>query len=169
MALPDTIIVEEINVIDTVTVSPVEEINSISVNTVQDVDVVHVDVTNGVETIALVENAPPLVVQVSNIENTAMVRSVNGKTGHVVIDYPDINTSPVNHVKYVHTQVNVPIQQFDGTYQWNITHNLGFFPNVTILNNAVPPEMVEADVRYLDTNSVRIIMNTGMSGTAYLT
>lgn len=162
MPNPDTILVTEINVLDTVTVSPVEEINSISVNTVQDVDIVSVDNTDAVTSVILTDNAPDLAVQVSTVETTAMVQSVNGKTGHVTIDYPDINASPVNHVKYVHTQTTV-------STQWDITHNLGFFPNVTILDNDSPPRIVEADIRYLDTSSVRIIMNTAMSGTAYLT
>lgn len=162
MALPDTITITEVEVLDTVTVSPVEEINSVSVNTVQDVDVVSIDTTDSVTSVTLTDNAPDLAVQVSTVETTAMVQSVNGKTGHVTIDYPDINADPVNHVKYVHTQTTV-------SNQWDIIHNLGFFPNVTILDNDSPPRIVEADIRYLDTSSVRIIMNTSMSGTAYLT
>jgi hypothetical protein len=140
MALPDTI-----------TITAVEEIDSVAVNTVQDVDV-----------IVLEDNAPNLNVQVSNVAASSMVQSVNGKTGHVTIDYPDINTSPVNHVRYVHNQTVV-------SNDWTINHNLGFFPNVTILDNDSPPRIVEADIRYLNTSSVRIIMNTSMSGTAYLT
>jgi hypothetical protein len=140
MALPDTI-----------TITAVEEIDSVSVNTVQDVDI-----------IVLENNAPDLAVQVSTVETTALVQSVNGKTGHVTIDYPDINANPVNHVRYVHTQTVV-------SNDWTINHNLGFFPNVTILDNDSPPRIIEADIRYLNTSSVRIIMNTSMSGTAYLT
>jgi len=140
MALPDTI-----------TITAVETIDSVAVNTVQDVDI-----------IVLEDNAPSLNVQVSNVAASSMVQSVNGKTGHVTIDYPDINASPVNHVKYVHNQTTV-------SNDWTINHNLGFFPNVTILDNDSPPRIVEADIRYLNTSSVRIIMNTSMSGTAYLT
>ena len=161
MPLPDTISITEVVVLDTVTVSPVEEINSVSVNTIQDVDVVSIDTTDSVTSLVLTDNAPGLAIQISNVETTAMVQSVNGKIGHVVIDYPDINASPVNHVKYVHTQSTV-------SNDWTITHNLGYFPNVTILDNENPPRIVEADIRYLNTSSVRIIMNTSMSGTAYL-
>jgi hypothetical protein len=139
MALPDTI-----------TITAVETIDAVSVNTVENVGV-----------ITLEDNAPDLNIQISNVEATSMVQSVNGKIGHVVIDYPDINASPVNHVKYVHNQTTV-------SNDWTITHNLGYFPNVTILDNDSPPRIVEADIRYLNTSSVRIIMNTSMSGTAYL-
>ena len=139
MALPDTI-----------TITPVQTVDAVSVNTVQDVGVINLE-----------DNAPDLSIQISNVEPSSMVQSVNGKIGHVVLDYPDINTSPVNHVKYVHSQSTV-------SNDWTITHNLGYFPNVTILDNENPPRIVEADIRYLNTSSVRIIMNTSMSGTAYL-
>jgi hypothetical protein len=139
MALPDTI-----------TITPVQTVDAVSVNTIQGVGVINLE-----------DNAPDLTIQVSNVEPSSMVQSVNGKIGHVVLDYPDINTSPVNHVKYVHTQSTV-------SNDWTITHNLGYFPNVTILDNESPPRIVEADIRYLNTSSVRIIMNTSMSGTAYL-
>ena len=139
MALPDTI-----------TITPVQTVGSVSVNTVQNVGVINLE-----------DNAPDLSIQISNVEPSSMVQSVNGKIGHVVLDYPDINTSPVNHVKYVHSQSTV-------SNDWTITHNLGYFPNVTILDNENPPRIVEADILYLNTSSVRIIMNTSMSGTAYL-
>lgn len=139
MALPDTI-----------TITPVQTVGAVSVNTVQNVGVINLE-----------DNAPDLSIQISNVEPSSMVQSVNGKIGHVVLDYPDINTSPVNHVKYVHSQSTV-------SNDWTITHNLGYFPNVTILDNENPPRIVEADIRYLNTSSVRIIMNTSMSGTAYL-
>ena len=139
MALPDTI-----------TITPVQTVDAVSVNTIQSVGVINLE-----------DNAPDLNIQVSNVEPSSMVQSVNGKIGHVVLDYPDINASPVNHVKYVHTQSAV-------SNDWTITHNLGYFPNVTILDNENPPRIVEADIRYLNTSSVRIIMNTSMSGTAYL-
>ena len=139
MALPDTI-----------TITPVQTVDAVSVNTVQNVGVINLE-----------DNAPDLSIQISNVEPSSMVQSVNGKIGHVVLDYPDINTSPVNHVKYVHSQSTV-------SNDWTITHNLGYFPNVTILDNENPPRIVEADIRYLNTSSVRIIMNTSMSGTAYL-
>jgi len=139
MALPDTI-----------TITAVQTVGAVAVNTVENVGVIN-----------LTDNAPDLTIQVSNVEPSSMVQSVNGKIGHVVLDYPDINTSPVNHVKYVHTQSTV-------SNDWTITHNLGYFPNVTILDNENPPRIVEADIRYLNTSSVRIIMNTSMSGTAYL-
>lgn len=162
MPVPNQITVEIINPITTVEVSPVDEINSISVNTVPEVTAVAVDNTDSVTNITIDDNQDNMIVQLSVVDVSSPVQSVNGKTGHVVIDYPDINASPVNHVKYVHSQTTV-------SNNWEINHNLGFFPNVTILDNDTPPRIVEADIRYLNTNSVTISMNTAMSGTAYLT
>jgi len=150
MALPDTI-----------TITAVQTVGSIAVNTIQSAGVINLEDNAPDLNIQVSNNAPDLTIQVSNVEPSSMVQSVNGKIGHVVLDYPDINVSPVNHVKYVHTQSSV-------SNDWTITHNLGYFPNVTILDNENPPRIVEADIRYLNTSSVRIIMNTSMSGTAYL-
>lgn len=160
MPLPDTITVEIINPLTTVEVSPVEEINTVSVNTVPEVDTVTVDNTDSVTTISIEESTPNFVVQIGDVSNVAGVLSVNGKTGHVSIDYPDINADPVNHVKYVHTQVSI-------SSEWTINHNLGFFPNVTVMDNS--NRILETDLQYLNVNSVKIIMNSAMSGTAYLT
>jgi hypothetical protein len=173
MALPDTILVEEINSITYVEVSPVEEINQISVNTVSEVETINIDLTESVTNISIDNNAEDLIVQVSQVDPTSMVQSVNGRTGHVVIDYSQIaaspewaaangssNAAPVNQVKYVHAQTEI-------SNQWNIIHNLNFFPNVTIMDHS--NRILEADIQYLNINSVRIIMNAPMSGTAYLT
>jgi hypothetical protein len=160
MPNPDSITVEIVNPISSVVVSPVEEIDQVSVNTVPEVDTVTVDNTDSVSTISIAEDSPNYVVDIGFVDFTSPVQSVNGKTGHVVIDYPDINDDPVNHVKYVHIQNTI-------SNEWNIAHNLGFFPNVTVLDNA--NRVIEADVQYVNINNAKIVMNVGISGTAYLT
>lgn len=162
MPVPDLVTVEIINPISNVEVSPVDEINAISVSTIPEVTNVAVDNTDAITNIVIEDNQDNMVVELSLVDVSSPVQSVNGKTGHVVIDYPDISSSPVNQVKYVHTQTVV-------SDVWTINHNLGFFPNITILDNDNPPRIIEADIRYLDTSSVTINMNTAMSGTAYLT
>ena len=163
MPAPDSITVEVINPITTVEVSPVEEIDAIAVSTVPEVTSVAVDNTDSVSTITIVEDSPNLVVDIGFVDFTAPVTSVNGMTGAVVLDlhYSDIERlDPVNHVKYVHTQASI-------STSWVINHNLGFFPNVTVLDNA--NNIIEAATQYNNINTVTIIMNTGISGTAYLT
>lgn len=160
MSNPDTIIVNVISDIDEIVISPVEEVNSIDVNTVSEEMTVAIDTSQDIDTIIVDQQAEALQVELSIVDNVTGVLSVNGKTGNVVIDYPDINTDPVNHVKYVHTQSSA-------SNEWSITHNLGFFPNVSVLDNE--NRIIEADVQYLNINSVKIVMNVALSGVAYLT
>jgi hypothetical protein len=157
---PDSISIQVIDAIDTVIISPVEQVDSVDVNTVAEQTNITIDNTQNFDTLVIEEQAEALQVELAVVDNVTGVLSVNGKVGNVVIDYPDINPDPVNHVKYVHTQ-NTP------SNQWNITHNLGFFPNVTVLDNE--NRIIEADTQYLNTNSVRIVMNVALSGVAYLT
>lgn len=157
---PDSISIEVIDAIDTVIVSPVLEVDSVDVNTVGEETNITIDTTQNIDTLVIQEQQEALQVELSVVDPVAGVLSINGKQGHVIIDYPDINTDPVNHVKYLHTQ-NTP------QMQWNIAHNLGFFPNVTVLDNA--NRIIEADIQYLNINNVRIVMNVALSGVAYLT
>jgi len=160
MSNPDHISISVIDAVDQIVISPVEQVNFVDVNTVEEQTNITIDNTQNVETLIIEPTVESLQVELALVSPTTGVMSVNGKTGNVVIDYPDINTSPVNHVKFMHTQ-NAP------STQWNITHNLNFFPNVTVLDNA--NRIIEADIQYLNINSVRIVMNVALSGVAYLT
>lgn len=160
MSNPDTIAINVISDVDEIIISPVSSVESVDVNTVSEETNVTIDTTQNIDTVIIEPTVESLQVELAVVDNVTGVLSVNGKTGNVIIDYPDINPDPVNHVKYVHTQ-NTP------SNQWNITHNLGFFPNVTILDNE--NRIIEADTQYLNINSVKIVMNVALSGVAYLT
>lgn len=170
MPNPDSVTVEIINSITAVEVSPVEEINQIGVSTVPEVSQVQIDNTDSVTTISFVENSEPLVVALSQVDFSAPVTSVNGKTGAVVIDYPDISSTPVNHVRYVHTQASIPARQttgqWAGYYIWTVNHNLNFYPSVTVFDSG--DNMIEAYIDYTNINTAIIVMNSAISGTAYL-
>lgn len=70
---------------------------------------------------------------------------------------------------YAHTtswelaQVQGPTQGF---YHVSITHNLGFYPNVTIKDST--GDMVETGIEYSNTNQIMLTMAQPFSGTAYL-
>lgn len=49
---------------------------------------------------------------------------------------------------------------------WNITHNLGKYPSVTVVNNSEIE--VIGDVTYTDTNNLVITFTGAFSGKAYL-
>ena len=170
MPTPDTITVTTVDPISSITVSPNLTIDSVDVNTVQDVSNIAVGYDSGVTTIGVADDAPTLDVSVSISDVTIPVTSVNGKTGAVVIDYPDIGTDPVNHVRFVFTQASIPTVQtsgpFSGSYIWTINHNLNFYPNVTVFDSG--SNSVETHVSYTNANTAIIIMNSAISGTAYL-
>ena len=170
MPTPDTITVTTLDPIDSVTVSPNPTIDAVDVNTVQDVSNIFVGVESGITSIDVSDDADTLDVNISISDVTIPVTSVNGKTGAVVIDYPDIGENPVNHVRFVFTQASIPTVQtsgpFSGSYIWTINHNLNFYPNVTVFDSG--SNSVETHVSYTNANTAIIIMNSAISGTAYL-
>ena len=170
MPTPDTITVTTVDPISSVTVSPNPTIDAVDVNTVQDVSNIIVGFDSGITNIDVSDDAPTLDVNVSISDVAIPVTSVNGKTGSVVIDYPDIGANPVNHVRFVFTQASIPTVQssgaFSGSYIWTINHNLNFFPNITVFDSG--DNSVETQVSYTNANTAIIIMNSAISGTAYL-
>ena len=66
---------------------------------------------------------------------------------------------PPGGTNYVHTQA-VPAAD------WTITHNLGRYPSVTVIDSA--GSTVVGDVEYLSNNAVAIHFNAAFGGAAYL-
>lgn len=60
-------------------------------------------------------------------------------------------------------QVSGPVS---GIYSVSITHNLGFFPNVTVKTSA--GDILETGIDYNSTNQLTLTMAQPFSGTAYL-
>lgn len=170
MPNPDTITVTTVDPIDSVTVSPNTEVDSVDVNTVQDISNISVGFDAGVTNVAIADDPATLDVNISISDVVIPVTSVNGKTGAVVIDYPDISNTPVNHVRYVHTQASIPTVQTSGQwagyYIWTVNHNLNFYPSVTVFDSG--DNMIEAYIDYTNINTAIIVMNSAISGTAYL-
>jgi hypothetical protein len=163
MPAPDSITVEVLNDITTVTVEPVETIDSIAVNTIPEVDIVTIEDQSPISNIVIDDNQENIIVEISVVDTSAPVQSVNGMTGHVLLDlqFEDIEQSdPVNHVKYVHTQASI-------SSSWVINHNLGFFPNITVLDNS--NRILETYIQYNNVNTATIVMNSAASGKAFLT
>lgn len=63
-------------------------------------------------------------------------------------------------LRYVHTQVTA-------SSTWNITHDLGGKPSVTVVDSA--NSVVVGDVVYVDDANIRIEFSGAFSGSAYLT
>lgn len=50
--------------------------------------------------------------------------------------------------------------------QWNITHNLGYRPSVTVQDYG--KIVIEGELDHLDANNLKIIFSSAISGYAYL-
>lgn len=153
MPTPNSVLIEILNVVDEVQVSTVIIDNS---------PVTNIDIS---------EQITNLKVELSEVSQTGLVQSVNGKTGNVVLDYPDIGNNPVNHVRFQYIKQDIPLIEqspsaWAGLYIWTVTHNLNFYPNVTVFDSG--HSMIEAYVHYENANTVIIVMNSAISGTAYL-
>lgn len=77
------------------------------------------------------------------------------------LPYIDLFTLPESF--YVYTD-----HENSASDTWVISHNLGFFPNITVLDTATPPDVLEGDIVYNSVNSVTIKFSRAVSGTAYL-
>jgi hypothetical protein len=62
-------------------------------------------------------------------------------------------------ISYTHNQ-GVPAAT------WSVAHNLGFYPNVTVVDSS--GSSVIGDVQYTDSNNLIITFSGGFSGYAYL-
>jgi hypothetical protein len=62
-------------------------------------------------------------------------------------------------IAYTHMQMGV-------SDIWVIPHNLGFYPNVTVIDSG--GSTVEGEVVYTSINSLTLIFTAGFSGTAYV-
>ena len=67
------------------------------------------------------------------------------------------------HTSWELAQVTGPV---NNVYSVNLTHNLGFFPNVTSKDSS--GNIVETGIDYVDTNTIKLTMAQPFSGTAYL-
>ena len=62
-------------------------------------------------------------------------------------------------VSYIHTQGSA-------SSAWNITHNLHFYPNITVQDSA--GNIVEGEIAYTNSDSLVLTFSTAFSGEAYL-
>lgn len=52
-------------------------------------------------------------------------------------------------------------------YEWDVVHNLGKFPNVSVVEYYSNQEVV-AEIEYINTNELKIRFSENMKGKAYL-
>ena len=90
---------------------------------------------------------------------------IQGISGAALESTDDITEGTTNkyftvaRVSYEHTQGAA-------SNSWVITHNLGFKPNVTVIDSA--GNIVEGEIAYTNTNSLTVSFQSAFSGNAYI-
>lgn len=74
-------------------------------------------------------------------------------------DHWDILALRADPITYSHSQMQP-------ASEWVITHNLGVFPSVTVLDST--GEVVEGDISYVDSNTVILTFANPFGGSAHL-
>ena len=90
------------------------------------------------------------------------IRIVNTGTPRISVSSGGGGLSPADIpplVSYAHTQSAA-------SATWTIAHNLGFFPNVTVVDSG--GNLVEANVTYTNNANLTIVLSSAISGVAYL-
>ena len=85
--------------------------------------------------------------------------------GFSVTDSDQVAEGLVN-LYFTKERVSYAHNQGSASNSWTIPHNLGFQPNVTILDSA--GNIVEGEIAYTNTNSLTVSFSTSFSGKAYL-
>lgn len=96
------------------------------------------------------------------VQGTAGVQGIGGASVDNTDDVPEGALNKyftVERVSYEHMQGSA-------SNSWTITHNLGFKPNVTVIDSA--GNIVEGEIAYTNTNSLTVSFQSAFSGTAYL-
>lgn len=71
-------------------------------------------------------------------------------------NYNDLTNKP----QYTHDQIAASVT-------WNITHNLGFYPSVTVIDSA--GSVVFGDITHVNVNNLILSFSAAFSGKAYIT
>lgn len=95
-------------------------------------------------------------------QGTAGLQGIGGATLDTTDDLTEGITNQyftINRVAYEHTQGSV-------SDSWTIPHNLGFKPNVTVVDSG--GTIYEGEITYTNSNSLTVSFSVAFSGKAYL-
>jgi len=95
-------------------------------------------------------------------QGTAGLQGIGGASVDNTDDVPEGALNKyftVERVSYEHMQGSA-------SNSWTITHNLGFKPNVTVIDSA--GNIVEGEISYTNLNSLTVSFQSAFSGNAYL-
>lgn len=77
-----------------------------------------------------------------------------------------VNVSNIYAGAINQTTVSFRFVQGTASTTWAITHNLGYYPNVTVVDSTAT--VCEGDIVYTNANTITITFSQAISGVAYL-
>jgi hypothetical protein len=95
-------------------------------------------------------------------QGTAGLQGITGAT----LDNTDDLTEGTTNKYFTVGRVSYEHMQGSANSSWAITHNLGFKPNVTVIDSA--GNIVEGEIAYTNSNSLTVSFQSAFSGNAYL-
>jgi len=95
-------------------------------------------------------------------QGTAGLQGISG----AALDNTDDLTEGLTNKYFTVARVSYEHMQGAASNSWAITHNLGFKPNVTVIDSA--GNIVEGEIAYTNSNSLTVSFQSAFSGNAYL-
>lgn len=95
-------------------------------------------------------------------QGTAGLQGISG----AALDNTDDLTEGTTNKYFTVGRVSYDHMQGAASSSWSITHNLGFKPNVTVIDSA--GNIVEGEIAYTNSNSLTVSFQSAFSGNAYL-
>jgi hypothetical protein len=95
-------------------------------------------------------------------QGTAGLQGISGAE----LDNTDDLTEGTTNKYFTVGRVSYDHMQGAASSSWAITHNLGFKPNVTVIDSA--GNIVEGEIAYTNSNSLTVSFQSAFSGNAYL-
>lgn len=102
----------------------------------------------------------------TNPPKTASIKIKTNGTLKLDCDYFDLEANSTNLSTVLGGDKSFIFSQGTPSNEWNIQHNLQKYPSVLVLDSA--GNLVEGNVRYIDTNNLTITFNSSFSGKASL-
>ena len=95
-------------------------------------------------------------------QGTAGLQGISG----AALDNTDDLTEGTTNKYFTVGRASYEHMQGAASSSWSITHNLGFKPNVTVIDSA--GNIVEGEIAYTNSNSLTVSFQSAFSGNAYL-
>lgn len=90
----------------------------------------------------------------------------SGSSGNIGVENTDFLPEGTVNKYFTTARVSYEHTQGSSSSTWTINHNLGFKPNVTVVDSA--GNIVEGEISYTNSNSLTVSFSAGFSGKAYV-